>query len=66
VDLILFPASNIIDTIPSLLREEQISPHKILEEILRHEQLKKYSKLTFELTLIYGLKGCDTDRNEII
>jgi len=37
----LFPASNIIDTVPSLLCEEQISAHEILEEVLCHEQLTK-------------------------
>jgi len=62
----VFPASNIIDTIPSLLCEEQISAHEILEEILCHEQLKKFCNLTLDFTVIRGLNGCGTDRHEII
>lgn len=62
----MFPASNIIDTIPSSLCEEQISAHEILEEILCQEQLKKFCNLTLNLTVIHGLNGCDTDRHEII
>jgi hypothetical protein len=47
----LFPASNIIDTKPSLLWEEQISAHEMLEEILCHEELKKIYKLTLGVKL---------------